>query len=317
MRYVAVEDADEAVLARKFAVMRQILDERQWRVYLGTEARMLGYGGIAAVARASGASETTVAAGAAESADPAALTVLAPGRSRGPGRGRPRAGDAQPGLKQALGGLLEEGKRGDPVSELTWSTLSLRDIARQMTRLGFRCGKDAIARLMREDGWSLQGMAKVLEGTQHPDRDAQFEGISAAIAEYRAAGDPVVSVDGKKKEQLGPYCRAGRTWQPAGSPVRVRAHDFPDGELGRIAPYGVYDIAANRGFVSVGTGSDTAAFAVKALRVGWRHEGAARYPGRNRLLVTCDAGGSNGHRCRLWKHELAALAAEAGLEITV
>jgi hypothetical protein len=317
MRYMAVGDADEAVLAEKFAVMRQVLDERQWRVYLGTEARVLGYGGIAAVARVSGASETTVAAGASESADPEALTALAPGRSRRPGAGRLRAGAAQPRLRGVLAGLLEEGKRGDPMSELTWSTLSLRDIAGQLARLGFRCGKDAVARLMREDGWSLQGMAKVLEGTQHPDRDAQFEGISAAIAEFRAAGDPVVSVDGKKKEQLGPYCRAGRTWQPAGSPVRVRDHDFPDEELGRIAPYGVYDIAANRGFVSVGTGSDTAAFAVNALRLWWRHQGAARYPGRTRLLVTCDAGGSNGYRCRLWKHALAALAAETGLQVTV
>ncbi len=314
---MAVDDAGEAVLAAKFAVMRQILDERQWRVYLGAEANALGYGGIAAVARAAGASENTVAAGAAEAADPQALTALAPGRSRRPGAGRPPAEGKQPGLTGALQALLEEGKRGDPMSEITWSTLSLRDIARQMAGAGFRAGKDTVARLMRQDGWSLQGMAKVLEGRQHPDRDAQFEGINAAMAEFRAAGDPVVSVDGKKKEQLGPDCRAGRTWQPAGRPVRVRDHDFPDEELGRIAPYGVYDIAANRGFVSVGTGSDTAAFAVNALRLWWRHEGAARYPGRNRLLVTCDAGGSNGYRCRLWKHELAALAAQTGLEITV
>jgi Rhodopirellula transposase DDE domain len=317
MRYVAVADADEAALAGKFAVMRPFLDERGWRVYLGTEANALGYGGVAAVARASGASETTVAAGAAEAADPAVRAVLPPGRSRRAGAGRPRSEDAQPGLTDALNGLLEDGKRGDPVSPLTWSVLSLRDLEQRMAALGFRCGKDAVARLMHQDGWSLRGMAKVLEGSQHPDRDAQFRRISAMIAEFTAAGEPAVSVDGKKKEQLGPYHRDGRSWRPAGDPVRVRDHDFPDPELGRIAPYGVYDIAANRGFVSVGTSHDTAAFAVNAIRRWWQAEGQSRYPRAARLLLTCDSGGSNSSVSRLWKHELALLAAETGLEVTV
>jgi hypothetical protein len=313
---VAVSEADEAALAAKFAVMRPFLDERGWRVYLGTEAIALGYGGIAAVARASGASGTTVAAGAAEAADPGALAVLEPGRSRRPGAGRPAAGDT-PGLKEALDGLLEEGRRGDPVSEVTWSILSLRDIARQMTLLGLGCSKDAVARLMHEGGYSLQGMSRVLEGKQHEDRDAQFRHVNAKIAEFTAAGDPAVSADGKKKEQLGPFHRAGRSWRPQGDPVRVRDHDFPDLELGKVTPYGVYDIAANRGFVSVGTSRDTAAFAVSALRRWWLAEGALRYPGARRLLVTCDAGGSNACVNRGWKDGLARLAAEAGLEITV
>ena len=313
---MAISEADEAALAAKFAVMRPFLDERGWRVYLGTEATALGYGGIAAVARASGASETTVAAGAAEAADPGALAVLEPGRSRRPGAGRPAAGDT-PGLKEALDGLLEEGRRGDPMSEVTWSILSLRDIARQMTLLGFGCSKDTVARLMRQGGYSLQGMSRVLEGKQHEDRDAQFRHVNAKIAEFTAAGDPVVSVDGKKKEQLGPFHRAGRSWRPQGDPVRVRDHDFPDLELGKVTPYGVYDIAANRGFVSVGTSHDTAAFAVSALRRWWPAEGALRCPGARRLLVTCDAGGSNACVNRGWKDGLARLAAETGLEITV
>jgi hypothetical protein len=317
MRYVAIADADEALLAGKFAVMRPFLDERGWRFYLGTEANALGYGGVAAVARASGASETTVAAGAAEAADPSAAAVLPPGRSRRAGAGRPGAGEAQPGLRKALDGLLEDGKRGDPVSPLTWSVLSLRELERKMAALGFRCGKDAIARLMHEDGWSLQGMAKVLEGKQHPDRDAQFRHVSAMIAEFTAAGEPAVSVDGKKKEQLGPYHRDGRSWRPAGDPVEVRDHDFPDEELGRIAPYGVYDVAANRGFAAVGTSHDTAAFAVSAIRRWWLAEGQLRYPRAARLLVTCDSGGSNSSVSRAWKHELALLAAQTGLEVTV
>lgn len=314
---MAVIDADEAVLAEKFAVMRQVLDERAWRVYLGTEARALGYGGVAAVARAAGASQTTVAAGLRESADREALSALERGRARRPGAGRPKAEEAQPGLRPALRGLLEPGKRGDPVAAVTWTTLSLRDLERQLAGLGFRCGKDALARFLHEDGFSLQGMSRTAEGKQHPDRDAQFRHVNAMIEEFTAAGDPAVSVDAKNKEQLGPFHRAGRSWRPAGDPVRVRDHDFPDAELGKVTPYGVYDIAANTGFVSAGTSRDTAAFAVNAIRLWWLREGASRYPGARRLLVTCDAGGSNSCTGRLWKDELAALAAQAGLQITV
>jgi hypothetical protein len=317
MWYVAVSEADEVVLAAKFAVMRPFLDERGWRVYLGTEARALGYGGIAAVARSSGASQATVAAGAAEAADAESLAALEPGRSRRPGAGRPKAEDVQPGLSEALGGLLEAGKRGDPVSALAWNTLSLRDVARQMAVLGFGCSKDTVARLMRADGYSLQGMSRVLEGKQHADRDAQFRHINARIAGAVAAGDPVISVDTKKKEQLGPFYRRGQSWRPQGDPVKVRDHDFADPALGRVVPYGIYDIAANRGFVSVGVSHDTAAFAVAALRLWWQREGAARYPAARRLLVVCDAGGSNSVRCHLWKDQLARFAAATGLQVSV
>ena len=313
---MAIADGDEGVLAAKFAVMRPFLDERGWRVYLGTEARALGYGGVAAVARAAGVSATTVAAGAAEAADPAALGVLARGRSRRAGAGRPAAEDT-PGLKQALDALLEEGKRGDPMSAVTWNILSLRGIARQMAALGWNCSKDTAARLMHQDGYSLRAMSKVLEGSQHEDRDAQFGYINARIEAYRAAGEPVISVDGKKKERLGAYHRQGRSWRPAGDPVQVRSHDFADKDTVTITPYGIYDIAANRGFVCVGTSGDTAAFSVNAIALWWQEEGSLRYPDATRLLVTCDCGGSNSARGRLWKDRLAWLAEQTGLEIEV
>jgi hypothetical protein len=305
-----------AGLAAKFAVMRTVLDERQWRVYLGAEARALGHGGIAAVARAAGAAESTVAAGVTQ-IEAGELEALPAGRSRRPGAGRKKAEDIQPGLSRALRDLAEASTRGDPVAEITWCSLSLRDIAGQLAGRGFACGKDTVSRMLRAEGYSLRGASRTAEGRQHPDRDAQFRRINAAIAEFRSAGDPVVSVDAKKKEQLGPFWRAGRTWRPAGDPVRVRDHDFPDARAGKITPYGIYDIAANTGFVVAGTSGDTAAFAVSALRLWWQQQGSLRYPGARRLLVTCDAGGSNGYRCRLWKHELAVFAEQAGVAVTV
>jgi hypothetical protein len=314
-------DAAVAVLAGKFAELRPHLDERAWRLYLGSEARALAAGGgaslaaaAAVVAAAAGVSRATVAAGAGELGGGAGPLG---GRSRRPGAGRRKAEDAQPGLAEALGAVLEATVRGDPVVAVTWTTLSLRELRREMAGLGFRCGKDALARMLREAGYSLQGMSRTAEGSQHPDRDGQFRRINAAIGEFTAAGDPVISVDGKKKEQLGPFHRAGRSWRPAGDPVRVRDHDFPDEKLGKVTPYGVYDIAANRGFVSLGTSRDTAAFAAGTIRRWWLAEGALRYPGARRLLVTCDAGGSNACVSRAWKDQLAVLAAETGLEVTV
>ena len=203
------------------------------------------------------------------------------------------------------------------MSAVCWNILSLRDIEGKLAARGFAVKKDAIARIMRADGYSLQGMSRVKEGSQHPDRDAQFGRINDMIALFMLAGEPVISVDTKKKELIGEYHRPGRTWQPAGQPVRVRDHDFPGEDTVRICPYGIYDVAANTGFVSVGTGCDTGAFAVNAIRLWWRHEACLRYPHAEYLLVTCDAGGSNGHRCRLWKQQLAELAAEAGLVIVV
>jgi len=314
---MVISEADEAALAAKFAVMRLFLDERGWRVYLGTEANVLGYGGIAAVARASGASQATVAAGAEEAGDPEALAALPPGSSRRGGAGRPKAEKKQPGLKGELDGLLEEGRRGDPVSAVTWNILSLRDIARQMTLRGFGVSKDTVARLMHEDGYSLQGMARVLEGRQHEDRDIQFGNINAEIARAAEEGEPVLSIDGKKKEKIGAYGRDGTSWRPEGDPLKVLSHDFPGKGTVTICPYGIYDVAANRGFVSVGTSRDTAAFAVNAIRLWWQQEGQFRYPRAARLLLTCDSGGANDYRSHLWKDQLAVLAEETGLRIEV
>jgi Rhodopirellula transposase DDE domain len=318
---MGADEAVVAVLADKYAELRPHLDERAWRLYLGSEARAYAAGagcGLAAaaavVAGAAGVSRATVTAGAGELAEG---TEPVPGRSRRPGAGPKKAEEKQPGLREALRELAEAATRGDPMAEVTWCSLSLRDLERQMAARGFGCKKDAIARMLRAGGYSLQGMAKVLEGRQHPDRDARFRHINAQIAEFGDAGDPVVSVDARKKELIGPYHRDGRSWRPGGDPVRVRDHDFMDRETGRIVPYGIYDIAANRGFVPVGTSHDTAAFAVAALRLWWRREGALRYSGARRLLVVCDAGGSNSARCHLWKDQLALLAAETGLEVTV
>ena len=300
-------------LTAKFAVMRPYLGERQWRLYLGSEARALGHGGIAAVARAAGVSELTVSAGAAEleaGAEPA------PGRSRRAGGGRKKLEDKDPGLAAALEELLEDSTRGDPVSPLRWTTKSAVNLAGELTARGHRCGKDAVLGVLHRQGYSTQGNSMTIEGRRHPDRDAQFRYISERAKEFLAAGDPVISVDAKKKEQVGPYAQQGREWRPKGDPVRVRDHDFPDRQLGKVTPYGVYDVAANTGFVNVGTDHDTAAFAVESLRRWWRAEGTGRYPAARRLLVTADAGGSNGYRTRAWKAGLAELAAETGLEIT-
>ena len=300
-------------LAVKFAEVVPHLDERQRRLYLGSEARALGSGGVAAVARVSGVPRQTVQAGADELA--AGAEVL--GRVRRPGAGRRPLTETDPGLVPALLGLVGGSTRGDPGSPLTWTTKSVRNLARELTAAGHRVSQEKVAQLLREQGFSLQANAKTAEGAQHPDRDAQFRYISEQARLFMAAGQPVISVDAKKKEQVGPYARAGREWRPAGDPVRVRDHDFPDKALGKVTPYGVYDVAANTGFVSVGTDHDTAAFAVESVRRWWEADGRHRYPAARRLLITADAGGSNGYRTRAWKTGLAVLAAQAGLEITV
>ena len=291
-----------------------LLDEKSRRLVLGAVARAAGDGGVTAVAAATGAGWQTVADGAA---DLASGEVPPPGRSRRPGGGRKRLEDHDPRLTAAMSGLLEESSRGDPMSLLLWTTLLVRDIAAELTRQGHPCGRGAVLRMLRAGGFSTQGNSRTIEGRRHPDRDAQFRYIEVTAKEYLAAGDPVISVDTKKKEQVGQYANAGRCWRTAGDPVRVRDHDFPDPGEGKVAPYGIYDVGDNSGFVNAGTDHDTAAFAVESIRRWWDAAGRNRYPGARRLLVTCDAGGSNGYRTRAWKAELAALAAQAGLTITV
>jgi hypothetical protein len=290
------------------------LDERSRRLVLGAVARAAGDGGIGAVAKAAGASWQTVANGAAElaSGDDAG-----PGRVRRPGGGRKKLEEHDPQLTAALRELLEASTRGDPMSLLTWTTLSVRDVAAELAAAGHPCGKTAVLRMLHAGGFSTQGNSRTVEGKRHPDRDAQFRYISDLAKRYLAAGDPVISIDTKKKEQIGLYAQKGAEWRPKGDPRRVRDHDFPDPGGGKAIPYGVYDIGANAGFVNVGTDHDTAQFAVESVRRWWEAIGKDRYPHAARLLVTCDAGGSNGYRARAWKAELARLAAETGLEITV
>ena len=290
------------------------LDERGRRLVLGAVARAAGDGGAGAVARLTGASWQTVAGGAAELASG---QVAEAGRVRRPGGGRRRLAETDPQLVPALLELVEDSTRGDPQSPLRWTTRSLASLAGELTAAGHRCSAQTAGRLLHASGYSLQANAKTIEGRQHPDRDAQFGYISAQAKAFLAAGDPVISVDAKKKEQVGPYAQAGRQWRPAGDPVAVRDHDFPDEDLGKVTPYGVYDIGANDGFVNVGTDHDTAAFAVESIRCWWNTLGRDRYPAARRLLVTADAGGSSGYRTRAWKTGLAQLAAETGLEITI
>jgi len=308
-----VAEGFEESLAAKFTVLLPHLDERQRRLYLGSEARALGHGGFRLVARAAGVREATVAQGAAE-VDCGEEPM---GRARRPGGGRKRVAEVDPGLRPALLALVEPGTRGDPMSPLRWTTKSTRKLAGELARQGHPVSADTVGNLLREEGFSLQANAKTLEGKQHPDRDAQFRYISEQVREYQATKDPVVSVDAKKKELVGEFRNGGREWRPAGEPAQVGTHDFPDRELGKAIPYGVYDLAANTGWVSVGTDHDTAAFAVASIRRWWQSCGAGAYPHARRLLITADAGGSNGYRTRAWKTELAALAAEAGLPITV
>ena len=301
------------MLAAKFEVIFPHLDERQRRLLLGAEARVLGHGGIRLVARAAGVREATVSLGVSEldSGDEPL------GRVRRPGGGRKRAADLDPGLRPALLALVEPDERGDPVSPLRWTAKSTRALAAELTRQGHRVSADTVGDLLRAEGFSLQGNAKTIEGTRHPDRDAQFRYISEQARGHQAAGQPVISVDTKKKELVGAFRNGGREWRPQGEPAKVSTHDFPDQELGKAIPYGVYDVAANAGWVSVGTDHDTAAFAVESIRRWWNSAGKADYPGASRLLVTADAGGSNGYRTRAWKAELAAFALEAGLSVTV
>ena len=296
-----------------FAVLSPHLNERQRRLLAGAQARALGRGGVAAVARASGMSRSTVSSGAGEVDAGPELTE----RVRRPGAGRPLAEKRDPGLVDALDALVEPTARGDPESPLRWTCKSTRNLADALSAGGHPVSANVVAELLVALGYSLQATSKQVEGSRHPDRDAQFGYINRLAGEHIDATQPVISVDTKKKELVGNYANGGREWQPAGEPVRVEVHDFIDPAVGKAIPYGVYDVAADEGWVSVGEDHDTAAFAVATIARWWDMVGAAAYPQAKRLLVTADAGGSNSYRNRLWKVELAKLAAAAGLDITV
>jgi len=300
-------------LVRRYDLVRVHLSERQRRIWLGAEARELGSSGVRVVAEAVRVSPDTVRRGRDELDDPQPLAV---GRSRAPGAGRKRAEELQPGLAEALDLLVEPESRGDPETPLRWTVKSLRTLAAELQSQGYQVSATLVQRLLHEAGYSLQSNAKTVEGKQHADRDGQFRHIHDTASEYMLAGEPVVSVDCKKKEIVGAYKNNGTTWRPKGDPERVDVHDFP-GEAGKAIPYGVYDVGANTGWVSVGVDHETAAFAVNTLRSWWNTAGAVAYPEATRLLITADSGGANGNRRRTWKTELAALAAETGLNISV
>jgi hypothetical protein len=311
---VRAEDrVDAQALTARLSAMRPRLDERQWRALLGAEANAIGRGGIGLVARVAQVSNATVSRGARE----ARQEVVADGRIRAAGAGRPRVEDKQSGIVAALESLVGPESRGDPMSPLRWTSKSLSNLVKGLAELGYLASDTTVHRMLEVLGYRLMGTFKTKEeGGQHPDRDAQFRHINTTASQFLAAGEPVISVDTKKKELIGEYANNGREWQPAGQPVEVNGHDFPTG-VPKAIPYGVFDLGANEGFVSVGINHDTAPFAVNAIRTWWQLVGEHRYPNCTRLLITADSGGSNGYRLRAWKVELAKLAAEIGRDIVV
>ena len=305
-------DADGG-LKEKVTALLPHLNERQRRLFLAVEARALGRGGVARVARASGVSRPTVQQGLRELSG----AVVPTERVRRAGGGRKSLGERDPTLLTDLEALVDPDTRGDPMSPLRWTCKSTRQLAGALRERGHRVGYRTVAALLDQAGYSLQAAAKTLEGSQHPDRDAQFRYLNDQVKAFLAAGQPVVSVDAKKKELVGAFKNGGREWQPVGRPELVRVHDFPDQQVGKAIPYGVYDVGRNAGWVTVGRDHDTASFAVASLRRWWQAVGLAAYRGADRLLICADGGGSNGYRVRLWKVELQQFADASGLAVTV
>jgi transposase len=305
---------DIAAITARYEALKPILDERTRRLVAAAESRAIGKGGISSVSKATGISRPVIRQGIAELKDPASL---APGRIRRTGGGRKKAVDKDASLKSDLERLLESTTRGDPEAPLRWTCKSVRQLTAELTRMKHQVSHQVVADLLHALGYSLQANRKTKEGTNHPDRNAQFGYLNGKVKWCLGRRQPVISVDTKKKELVGDFKNNGREWRPKGEPEEVRVHDFVDRELGRATPYGVYDLGRNNGWVSVGTDHDTAEFAVETIRRWWRTMGQPTYPQATRLLITADAGGSNGSRLRLWKLELQKLADETGLRIVV
>ena len=306
---------DEAGIRRRYETLGGAVDERVRRLFVATEALAIGHGGQVAVSRATGVSRTTIQQGIRELQQPELRAVK--GRVRRPGGGRKSAVALDPTLRDTLERLVEPTSRGDPESALRWTLKSVRKLAVELKAQGHQTSHRVVAELLHAMGYSLQANQKTQEGTDHPDRNAQFEYLNEAVQQQLWAGEPSISVDTKKKELIGPFKNGGRELRPKGDPEQVLVHDFLIPELGRVSPYGVYDLAQNEAWVSVGIDHDTAAFAVESIRRWWWSMGQPVYPDATRLLITADAGGSNGYRLRLWKIELQKLADETGLELAV
>jgi transposase len=305
---------DEAKIAQRFAALGPELNERQRRIWAAAEALSHGPGGIAAVARVAGISRDTVERGIKDVRDGVRLE---PGQVRRRGAGRPKLTDIDPTLLEDLEALVDPDTRGDPMSPLRWTTKSLMKIADALVGMGHEVSDRTAGKLLKGLGFRLHANVKTREGSDHPDRDAQFSQINETARAALLAGQPVISVDTKKRELVGDFKAVGREYEPTGKPVEVRTHDFKDKDLGHAIPYGVYDIAADEGMVSVGVTKDTSQFAVASIRAWWQHLGAQRYPDAKTLTITADGGGSNSSRTRLWKTELQRLADEIGLAIRV
>ncbi len=306
---------DEAAIAYRHSALDPVLDERGRRRFAAAEARMAGRGGVSVVSRITGLARSTIRRGLDELERAAGDAIS--GRVRRPGGGRKKATEVDPTLLSDLKDLVEPATRGDPEAPLLWTSRSLRNLADALRTMGHEIGHNVVGDLLRQLNYSLQSNRKTKEGSHNPDRDAQFGYINTQVKAALVAGQPAISVDTKKKELVGDFKNAGRELRPKGQPEPVRVHDFKIPELGRAAPYGVYDIAGNTGWVSVGIDHDTASFAVNAIRRWWLEMGRARYPDAKALLITADCGGSNGARVRLWKRELQNLADELGLTVTV
>jgi hypothetical protein len=305
-------------IRQKYRLLSSGMDERMCREWAGAEATTLGWGGVTAVAKATGLARNTVAGGMAElryrQAHP--RQAIDP-RIRRPGAGRKPLTQIDPGLRQALVRLVNPATRGHPQSPLLWTSKSTRKLAAELARQDHPAGDRTVAALLKEEGYSLQANRKTKEGTSHPDRNGQFEYINHQATTFLRQRQPVVSVDTKKKELVGEFRNAGQEWQPAGQPQQVNVHDFPNPKLGKAIPYGVYDLASNEGWVSVGIDHDTAQFAAASIGRWWWEMGRQRYPRAKRLLITADGGGSNSSRSRLWKAALQDLADEVNLELHV
>jgi DDE family transposase len=305
----------DTVIRQRFSDLAPLLNERERRLWAATEAKSLGYGGIAAVARVTGISRRAIHAGLRELNSLRSVWPLQ--RISSVGGGRNPLVVTQPDLPDALEALVEPTARGEPESSLRWTCKGVRRLATELQEQGFQIERQKVADLLHELGYSLQANRKTREGSQHPDRNAQFEYIAAAVAAFQAWALPVISVDTKKKELVGEFKNNGREWCRQGHPTRVRVHDFADQKLGKAIPYGIYDLTANLGWVSVGIDHDTAAFAVATIRRWWQKLGQPLYPHARELLITADGGGSNGSRSRLWKVSLQQLADELGVSIQV
>jgi len=301
-------------IRHKYVAIVGELDERARRRWAAAEARSLGWGGISAVAQATGISDRTIRNGIREIEGP---DPLPPDRQRRAGGGRRSREDEQPELSKSLEVLIEPNVRGDPMSPLRWTCKSIRTLARELKAEGFQVGSTKVGQLLKRLGYSLQANRKTLEGRQHPDRNAQFEHIARRVKARQRRGEPAISIDTKKKEPLGKMKNSGKTYCRKGNPAKVKTHDFPDKDLGKAVPYGVYDLINNEAGVSVGIGHDTAEFAVASIRRWWERLGKKRYPSARRLLITADSGGSDRPRTRLWRWELQRLADETGLILEV